>query len=158
MTPAPRKLDAGERMTPERLEEIEAGAKAATEGPWLEGGPYPGASVCIEVDGGSSGPDDPEPTTWEPICVLDDRRDGEPHPQVLADRAFIAHAREDVPALIAEIRRLKGEVERLHGLLNDVSKYREAAGSALVVIRGALKRWENGEAQPASAMEGYEDP
>jgi hypothetical protein len=33
--------------------------------------------------------------------------------RVLTDADFIAHAREDVPALVAEVRRLKAEEQRL---------------------------------------------
>lgn len=35
--------------------------------------------------------------------------------QTKADSQFIAHAREDIPALIAEVKRLKAQVERLQG-------------------------------------------
>lgn len=69
-------------MTDEQLREIEERANAATPGPWYDAGNKIGTTVgnhgIAEVD-------------------FDDQ----------SDMAFCVHAREDIPALIAEIRRLK---------------------------------------------------
>ncbi len=74
-------------MTDDELDAIEARANAATPGPWL-----------------------PSLDTWPPR-----RLDGSPRLSEIThslgmfpgDMAFIAAARTDVPALIAEIRRLR---------------------------------------------------
>lgn len=81
-------------MTEQELEKIEARANAATPGPWGTGTGYEQSKrgnyvhdghriVCAEQD--------------ETDCVL-----------ATEDAEFIAHARADVPALVAEVRRLQG--------------------------------------------------
>ena len=98
-------------MTIDELNAIEARANAATEGPWwwgesdlLSKGPVTCScedadhlsKPIIETDGGYYGP-----------CQH--------------DRSFIAHARTDVPALVAEVRRLRALVK---------AAYREGAVAA----------------------------
>ena len=86
-------------MTDNELAEIGARAKAATRGPWQNS---------------------PRSCDWNPG---DDERgglgfdiEGPPEPQLRgqfsrwADAEFIAHARDDVPALVAEVRRLVVEL------------------------------------------------
>jgi hypothetical protein len=81
------------------IDEIEARANAATDGPWCtdsweiyQGTEYvPGISMWIgETCRGSSTPE-----------------------QDRADAAFVAAARTDVPALLAEVRRLRAQVAEL---------------------------------------------
>lgn len=71
-------------MTEEQLKAIEARAKAATPGPWF-----------VDTD----------------KCVYRDRPNDEliadPSQTNPADAEFIAHAREDIPKLVEEVRRLK---------------------------------------------------
>ena len=71
-----------------------------TPGPWVVGGPYPGTSVCVVVDGGCGG-EYPEPPVWEPICILDQRTEGEPNQQAQANARLIAAA----PDLLAACKR-----------------------------------------------------
>lgn len=91
-------------MTDEELNAIDARANAATPGKWKTGTGYEqskrgnyvcghGRIVCAEQD--------------DTDCVLSDE-----------DAAFIAAARADVPALVAEVRRLKALVreQELTGL------------------------------------------
>lgn len=83
-----------EPLSEKRLAEIEARAKAATAGPWEtdEGG------CCVyEVGFGTR-----EDTLTGPVAQVVISADG-----TYADAAFIAHARADVPDLLAEIRRLR---------------------------------------------------
>lgn len=78
------------------VDEIEAREKLATTGPWY-----------VEYS------DDPE----EPGCVFGIHSPAEDaqivktdtgvYPPDFADAEFIAHAREDVPRLVAEVRRLR---------------------------------------------------
>lgn len=70
-------------MTPERLAEILERAEAATPGPWR----IDGRRVVYERDG------------WSEMVT--------PILHVSADATFIAHARTDVPELVAEIERLR---------------------------------------------------
>ncbi|MEA2695941.1 MAG: hypothetical protein QOI66_212 [Myxococcales bacterium] len=76
------------QITVGELEEIEVRCAAATRGPWrslVEGRDHVAGSNFIQTDGedieliGASG----------------------------ADQDFIAHARQDVPQLVAEVRRLR---------------------------------------------------
>jgi hypothetical protein len=83
-------------MTDEELAGIEARANAATSGPWVwkvrgENGPlcmHSGDAIVFD-DG----------TAWGEY--------GSPMHNEAADATFIAHARTDVPALVAEVRRLR---------------------------------------------------
>lgn len=79
-----------EPMTDERLAEIEARANAATPGPWrytLYFVMSPSQGLIADIGPGSA--------------------------SVNSDAAFIAHARTDVPALLAEVRRLREEIVSL---------------------------------------------
>ena len=91
-----------------KLEEIKARAEAATEGPWrycganeerggcdcgLVWGPDGNATVAETNTGYEGGGWD---WKWEPEAVI-------------ANGKFIAHARTDIPALIAEVERLRVE-------------------------------------------------
>lgn len=78
-------------MTDEELNIIEARANAATEGPWR----YEDDAV-IEVRSGGD--------AW--ICQTFSKGE-EDFINHKGNGEFIAHARTDIPALIAEIRRLK---------------------------------------------------
>lgn len=66
------------------LDAIEARAEAATEGPWLNVGLVVWSTTTHE---------DVADTVVEPV-----------NPQQLANADFIAHARTDVPALVAALR------------------------------------------------------
>jgi len=72
-------------MTKQELNEIEARANAATDGPWMSVDSFIGVEDAEDQAIGETGRD--------------------------KDAVFIAHARTDVPALIAEVRRLQGELE-----------------------------------------------
>lgn len=74
------------------LETIEARANAATRGPWRMGTRgWPDVVMT------------PYGCLWDPYMGrINDIEDGD----------FVAHAREDVPALIAHIRDLEGRIEQ----------------------------------------------
>jgi hypothetical protein len=78
------------------LDAIEARAEAATPGPWTTDG--------WEIYQGT-GDGAPDLMRWVGETCRADDYDGS-----RADAAFIAHAREDVPAMAAEIRRLRAEL------------------------------------------------
>jgi hypothetical protein len=89
----------------QQLDEIETRANAATDGPWTVSEDY---DDVLDSQGAHLA------SYWNPSSRI---RNGE----------FIAHARTDVPSLLAEIRRLRSE---LAGAAEDVSWLRclEAAG------------------------------
>ena len=80
-------------LSDQRLSEIKARCEAATLGPWkswIEGRDHSGGSNVITAAG-----DDIEPSGG-----------------TAADQGFMAHARQDIPELIAEIERLKAQGTR----------------------------------------------
>lgn len=86
-------------MTPEQLNEIEQRAKAATEGPWV-------VTTCRCEHSGLKPSEHGVLATktsgmLADFCEsLNDENDAE----------FIASARADVPQLVAEVRRLQGQI------------------------------------------------
>lgn len=87
------------------LDAIEARANAATPGPWEANG----ADVTTRYISHGKGL-----VRWQIASYVDPR-----------DLTFIAHAREDVPALVAEVRRLRGieqEMEDLEEQLQDLEE------------------------------------
>ena len=83
------------------LTAIEARAKAATPGPWWTRPDYGCDNACVYWN--SDRPDVINGST-ESTLIYDEGGHS------VADAEFIAHAREDIPALIAEVRRLEGEL------------------------------------------------
>jgi hypothetical protein len=86
-------------MTDEELQAIRARAEAATPGPWTEGaGKVAGGETRELVIGADN----------RTIIAMAYGGFGHPTPDCTrADRAFIAAARTDVPALLAEVDRLR---------------------------------------------------
>lgn len=97
------------------LEAIKAGCEAATPGPWVNtGGRFP------KINGGPIGGCDVATLFFA---------DG-------ADAAFIAAAREDVPALVAEVERLQNDVA---DALDVRAGHGPTALATVVVERDALR-------------------
>ena len=96
--------DAGRILTDltDRLDEIEARADAATPGAW-EWHPYMGSGATLAKPN-------------HPFHELNILKTTDDWPPVAADAEFIAAARTDVPALLAEVRRLQAAVERVREL------------------------------------------
>jgi hypothetical protein len=101
------------RLTNADLAEIKKRADTATKGPWYTGEGYEqsnrGNYVASKANGGiiaaeQDGTD----------CVLDTN-----------DATFIAHARQDVPALLAEVERLRTIQKRLVAELKKADVYSE---------------------------------
>ncbi|GIH17079.1 hypothetical protein [Rugosimonospora africana] len=94
-------------MTDDELDEIERRAMLATPGPWearLETRWGTGGASCIDLNPG--GDEDAELYfIYDPIPRVS------PNADLDADLDFVAHARTDVPHLVAEIRRLRSLVE-----------------------------------------------
>lgn len=113
-------------MTDEELATIKARAEAATPGPWKLDD-YIGLesyTVCLDYV-----PENQNRTTGygagsegTAICVLDDEMYFEysSDTERLANAEFIAHAREDVPALVAEVERLQEALRVCSALLDNM--------------------------------------
>lgn len=94
-------VDMGREMTDSELAAIEARAKRATEGPWTI------KSVWTDKH---SGADEVSGANGQSVCLCDEH-DGGYNPNTQRNVDFIAHARTDIPALIAEIRRLRADMQ-----------------------------------------------
>jgi len=87
-------------LTDEELDAIEARSKAASPGPWrsfVEGRDHLGGDDFIRVSDDSD----------EPDMYVIRAEAGATRPASVADQDFIAAARQDIPTLVAELRRLR---------------------------------------------------
>ncbi len=104
-------------MTPEELQAIEARAAAATPGPWRYDGMHPeittpqGENYWLIISECRSTPDQELPDQF------DHWNDKNYH--------FIAHARTDIPALVAEVKRLQKELARAEGRIGKAEGFME---------------------------------
>ena len=112
-------------LTPERLAEIKARAEKATPGPWTatyeESDQWTSITGAGLFDGGH----------WM-VCPEVATTEGEPG----EDSDFIAHAREDVPDLLAEVERLRATSKprnmALHyAALRNAEAWRDSAEASL---------------------------
>jgi hypothetical protein len=97
-------------MTPEELAEIKARVEAATDAPWVYDDEY-GNVQCI-VDNEYF--DEHDKDVLGSGCELPG------HSDLCANGTFIAASRTDVPALVAEVERLQGQVTMLREMLTNV--------------------------------------
>jgi hypothetical protein len=105
------------------LAAIKARADAATEGPWEFGtAPHPDSNETkAEYVANASCGDGPLWVAWAPNLTDDGYAylvtgitgDG---PTSEANATFIAHAREDVPKLVAEVKQLRAELTEVHAV------------------------------------------
>ena len=124
------------------LDEIQARADAATEGPWaveVDDDGFDGASVLLDDGVG-----------WGTAYICQDMHQGES--EGVADAEFISHAREDVPKLVAALRavevlaeqwRYKGEFgwgawQEGHGPSPEGATYDDASAAIRGAISGVL--------------------
>lgn len=101
-----QKMKKHEPLTAEQLLAIKARAKAATPGPWTD--------KTRDFEGIDGYGWETHPTVeanGKTVCVIYEREIDEDKDE--ADAAFIAAAREDVPALLEEVERLEDEVSSL---------------------------------------------
>ena len=90
-----------EGITDAELDDMEARAMAATQGPWrafVEGRDHLSGDSFIRTG------DDAAPDMY--VSVVSPDRSGEV-PAPVADLDFIASARQDLPRLVTELRRLR---------------------------------------------------
>ena len=133
-------------MTKEQLAAIEARANAATEGPWYF--VYAGSSDWSVL----------KKTDDDEFCVADLHR----HRKVACpDAEFIAHARTDVPALVAEVRRLRKAMSRasvcVDAAIPDVKRQNAELARLRDLVREAYREGWHTAAQRADLDEYDED-
>jgi uncharacterized small protein (DUF1192 family) len=133
-----------------RLAEIAARAEAATEGPWgfYDGDTYAAVAADLQMTGRASYSyrqkiaQLEDENYWDDPAHEDDDEERAAE-QMAANARFVAHARTDVPALLAEIQRLKAERHSTNEALSD-------AAEALREMRDRLAEYE----QPAADRPG----
>jgi hypothetical protein len=99
------------RITGEQLNAIRERAEKATEGQWLT---IHNTDICVEEPPGS--------------CDIDSIAYADRVP----DAEFIANARQDIPALLAEVEYLNGVIGALRSSLGEIWHYVEGNGNLLV--------------------------
>ena len=95
-------------LTDAYLDAIEQRANAATEGPWFQDSDNPGLVWGEQRSDGDG--------YWS-LFASETGHDATAEPQ---DAEFIAHARGDVPALVAEVRRRMATEQRVRALHHPV--------------------------------------
>lgn len=91
-------------MEEQRLREIEERSNQATPGPWMLNDLQAHVYTGPGYSDGNRGP-------YHCIAYCENDYDALPEPQEFENAAFIAHARTDVPDLVAEVRRLRTELQ-----------------------------------------------
>lgn len=131
--------------TEQQLDEIAAREQAATPGPWgfYDGETYADVAADLEQTGPGSYSYREKVARLEDENYWDDQahedHDEERAPeQMAANAAFIAHAREDVRVLLAEVRALRSERDELRGKFADA-----AASLAEQVLRFGQRQREH---------------
>jgi hypothetical protein len=112
-------------MTEDELAAIEARAKAATSGPWVRVAieSYHNDEMAFCVKSVPTGHDIASNQTYYPDAVTPE------------NQLFIAHARTDVPALVAEVRRLRKALTEAEWVM-PLSNSSESCS-----ICGSMKHW-----------------
>ncbi|MEV7364292.1 hypothetical protein [Streptomyces sp. NPDC091299] len=141
------------------LDEIEARANAATKGPWgfYDGDNYADVAADLQMTSRSSY------TYREKVARLEDEdywddpaheNDDESRAseQMAANARFIAAAREDVPALVAEVRRLRATVDRVRQLHDGLDVETALTSPDELITRGRAAR------KIAAALDGWTAP
>ncbi|GLC88674.1 hypothetical protein [Lysinibacillus piscis] len=116
-------------MKQEQLDAIKERAVNATDGPW---------QVYEMEDGTQIGTVEHHPQLKSPMHVVTMSYWGEkPYSRVWIDKdnaKFIAHAREDVPALIAELERLKSELQGIISVAKEEIESQSPHGYEDIII------------------------
>lgn len=100
-------------MKAEQLAEIEARANRATPGPWQRDGCNGGEFYCVLAKNPGH--------LSDLLCTMRGRS------SEVADSDFIAHARTDIPLLIAALRERESEIESLRAECESLNRQIENA-------------------------------
>lgn len=117
------------------LDGIKARAEAATPGPW-------------RADDSTVRTPDHRALAYEVLLGNGDTRDG--YPQCLADVAFVAAARSDVPTLVAEVERLTQERDEARRIIRNAHQAIRTNTTAAAV---ALAMFDTGDAGTPSLLD-----
>jgi len=115
------------------LDAIEARATAATEGPWTTGADkawsdaLPPWALVISAN--------------YPLIELQEGAQG------VADAEFVAAARQDVPALVAEVRRLRAQLDKPCGECHPCTSYRDETWRAAGRKPPHVSTWDETQAE-----------
>jgi len=128
------------------LDAVQARADKATPGPWSCWNAYPvelttfdGPKRLTRVE--RVGPVDDALAPWEPgITTSPDSGDMQGRAE---DFEFVAHARTDVPALVAELRAARQAREALRDLHGDLDAH-DLTAAAAHRLRRVLTVWDKG--------------
>ena len=103
-------------MNDQQLAAIEAREERATEGPWT--------SVATWLATGDRAPlvSGPVINMDDPVRIADCDTTWRSRDDCMANAEFIAHARADIPALVAEVRRLRAQL-RKGPIVHDVAEF-----------------------------------
>ena len=104
-----------EPMTVEQLAAIEVRVSSATPGPWFTDDRNDGEIWAGEENPGCAKAGDIHVADVFPVAdLMEYYHASEVNDPWLANANFIAHAREDIPALLAEVDRLRAQLLRCH--------------------------------------------
>lgn len=117
-------------MTSEELQAIKERVEKATPGEWF----YDSYTVCTDEILGDDG------ELIETVTLDYADRHGDVHFKEEADAQFVAHARQDVPALISEVERLEKERAALEFHLKVSSCALEIEGAKADKFQRALEK------------------
>lgn len=141
------------------LDAIEARANAATPGPWgfYDGSNYADVAADMEVTSPGSYSyrekvarlEDED--YWDDPAHEDDDEE-QASQQMAANAAFIAHAREDVPALLAEVRRLADLVREACMLRDFHRRQADHLAAKRDLAETVLAKWQAGDLKPEQAL------
>lgn len=166
-----------DRLSPEREAEIAARAEAATAGPWgfYDGETYADVAADLQITGRGSYSYREKVARLEDENYWDDaahEEDDEERAseQMAANAAFIAHARTDVPALLAELAAVRTERDQAQAKLVDqadadtlaarAAQAISAMGAEIRTLTSERNRyrsaWRNAREQAASAQADVE--
>lgn len=125
-------MSTNEPMPQEQLDSIREREWAAAEGPWApwldqDGQPHMQGRLMVGVAAGVI----PDGETWVEGPGVNNPVAETYTPE---DRVFIAHAREDIPALLAEVERLRDELAKAREVTDDMIER-----AALVDLNMGLK-------------------
>jgi hypothetical protein len=138
------------RLTIEQIEAIRERVEKATEGPW-----YP-TQHHVATNPNVSGGYPPSP---ESICSLADGEYIENYNQ--ADAEFIANARQDIPALLVEVDRLKKKFAHIGEMVEVFYEvdYTDDDGAIIMKVRSDFEKYRCfiSKIFVISAEEVYED-
>lgn len=140
----------GDPLSEADLATIAARADAATPGPWWAWDRGVGWHIATE---------DPNATADVPALLPEGIRTDLGRRE---DAEFIAHAREYVPRLVAEVRRLRAHHEHCAwgacGSCEDVALERDAAQADLELLRARVAELEQALARAEAAEQERDDP